>query len=354
MQAVQYSDYSQNPDDLVLVQVPIPVPGKGQVLVRIYFAAMNHIDLILFSGMLRTSNWKVDLPFIPGYEFSGVVDAVGEEATKFAVGDEVFAVNWENGRHNSKVPDSLEPVGGCFTEYICLSEARLSKKPPDMSFARAACLSMIGTAALQCLDEIGYVTTGSRVLIIGGGMLVGSVAIQLAKQRGAFVVSAQRPVIRETGRLSRYGSMRHTWESTPGADVVVNCEPAAMAENPDCRGFDFVLDIVGDPETLSVLKTTPGMVCTGAAYVNLVNPAVGVLQQAHPPFSYARFYCFRQDSAQQDVIAKLVDEGNLHIPIYEIFPFSKDGIVKMFRTMAQRKHKGKLLLEIFNPDGGHK
>ena len=135
-------------------------------------------------------------------------------------------------------------------------------------------------------------------------------------------------------------------------DLVLDHSTAALRDTAQCRGFDFVLDCVGEHHTLSLLKETDNMVRVGAAYVNLVNPAVGLVAQAHPPFAYARFYCFRQDSAQQAHIARLVEEEKVVVPVSEVFPFTREGVVAMFRTAAARKHKGKLVLDIVG-DGDH-
>ena len=410
MLAVQYSQYSTDPYDLELVEVARPLPKPGQLLIRILYAGMNHVDAIVYSGLMKSSNWRVEFPFTPGYEFSGIVEEVGEGVgiisnKHFHIGDEVFGVNWDQGRPNSKDPHSHEPIASCFAEFICISAEKVSRKPSNVSWEVAAAMGLAGTVAYQCVHDIGYVMSDSRVLVIGGNTLVGNLAIQLAKSRGAFVASVCRsnshvappsPVYGEhhhhgdgfnltrsfssssqSGRVHRANSKRHeelhpilsrspssiietksnSQDELDENHIASNCDTADLVihydredwyKHPDCRGFDFILDAVGEPSTLTVLKETEEMIHVGAAYVNLVNPAVGLIPQGHPPFSYARFYCFNQNTAHQDLIAQMVADGKLHIPIREVFSFTLDGVAEMFKMMASRRHKGKLILEISN------
>lgn len=455
MQAVQYSDYSTDPYELKIVEVPRPQPKPGQLLIRILYAGMNHIDAILFSGLMKTSNWKVEFPFIPGYEFSGIVEDIGEgismiTSKTFVIGDEVFGVNWDQGRPHSKNLSSPEPFASCFAEFICISVEKVSHKPKSVSWPVAAAMGLAGTVAYQCVHDIGYVMGDSRVLVLGGNTLVGSIVIQLAKSRDAFVASVTRSDVGVTpavspcintrkhlgdgfSALTRTPSFSYQQQQlqqqqqqaaarksrsrsnslsvgavqsvfsrpsslfveTKGIAVMddmmeeknsslsienvqinnkdiatsnVSSSPNKVASNnghnkpdlvihydredwfkhPECRGFDFILDTVGEPNTLSILKESDGMIHIGAAYVNLVNPAVGLIAQAHPPFSYARFYCLNQNTAHQDLVAQYVEEGKIRIPIHAIYPFTVEGVVHMFQVMNSRRHKGKLVLDIAN------
>ena len=122
----------------------------------------------------------------PGYDFSGQIYSLpqGENSKGFAVGDEVFGVNWGPGRHDDPSQPDL-PLAGTFSEYCLVPLSRLSRKPAGLSFDEAAALPMAGCTAYQCLFERTQVAEGQRVLILGGDTAVGSIAIGLAMQAGA-------------------------------------------------------------------------------------------------------------------------------------------------------------------------
>jgi NADPH2:quinone reductase len=123
------------------------------------------------------------LPFILGYDFSGIVEEVGNGVAGFAVGDAVFAVNWGKGKHNTE--DASLIVGGAFAEFISVPASILSHKPENVSHETAAAVALVGTTALDGLNT-AKVTAGSRVLILGASTSVGLIAIQEAKLRGIF------------------------------------------------------------------------------------------------------------------------------------------------------------------------
>lgn len=334
MLAVQYQDYSQDPSDLQLIRINKPPPPMGdQVLIRILYAGMNMIDNYLFRGVLKNAGWAVDFPFIPGHDFSGIIEEVGDQVRNFRVGDEVFGCNWDQGRPFSKNNKNIDTMGCCFSEYMLIASEKVSHKPASVSFPQAASISVVGSIAYQCVHDIGLVNKHSRVLIIGGSTCVGMLALQLCKLVGACVtVTCSRE---GTEALRKYNP-----------DVIVNYDEENIFKLSHCREYDLVIDIIGDPETLYMIKETPYFVCFGSAYVNLINPAVGVVAQAHPPFAYARFYCFHQNTKHQDLLIEMLANHELELPIAEIFSFSRKEVIEMFDRMHRRRHKGKFVLQV--------
>ena len=334
MLAVQYPNYSEDTTTLQVVRIQKPpIPYGDQIVVRVLYAGMNLIDTYIFRGILRNANWKIDFPFIPGYEFSGIVEEIGDQVRDLQVGDEVFGCNWDQGRHSSKDPKNTDPIASCFAEYLLIARHKVSRKPKLISFPLAAGISIPGSVAYQCVHEIGLVNKYSRVLIIGGSTCVGMLALQLCKLVGAWVAVT----------CSKEG-MEFLKPYQP--DLMINYEEQNVFQHAQCREFDFVMDIIGDPETLYMIKETPYFVTFGSAYVNLINPAVGVVAQAHPPFAYARFYCFNQSTKHQDILSKLLEEGKIELPIAEMYSFTRQEIISMFDAMTRRKHKGKIILQI--------
>jgi NADPH:quinone reductase len=331
MHAIQYRVYSADINNLELVTTPKPVPRPNQLLIRIFVAAGNQVDLYLYYGILRRNKWKIEFPITPGYDFSGVVEARGEEVAGFDVGDEVFGVNWGAGRHDDK--DPTEPIASCFAEYLVIDASKVSMKPRRIPFGHAAALGTSGTAAYQCIHTIGLVHRGSRVLIIGGSTMVGCLAIQLAKITGAWVATT-------------CSTRSHNFVAEFGPDLIIHYDTEKWYKHPEINALDFVMDISGTANTLEILKESPNMINVGAAFVSLVNPDIGTNAKAHPPFAFARFYCFHQNTKHQDILMELVDQDQLRVPIHDHFPFSKRGVIQLFESLQTRQAQGKLLLRL--------
>lgn len=332
MQMVQYRNYSTDLQELEVVRVGKPVPGVGQVLVRVFVAAGNQVDLYLYYGMMRSNRWRMAFPFTPGYDFSGVIDSVGGDVTNFEIGDEVFGVNWGYSRHDN-AKDPTDPLAGSFSEYMLIYASKLSRKPRRVPFGVAAALGSSGSAAYQCVHDIGYVGKGCRVLILGGSTMVGCLAIQLSKLYGAWVATT-------------CSSRTHDFVEQYSPDLIVHYDTDKWYQHPDVHGLDFILDVADDKKVLEILKESDHMIKVGAAFISLTNPLVGSDSKAHPPFSHARFYCFHQSTQDQDYLMELVEEDKLKVPIFDHFPFTKRGVVEIFEALHGRKATGKLLLRL--------
>lgn len=341
MKAVQYTHYSDQFDDIEISEIPIPSPGPKQVLVKVYCAGANAMDLYLYYGIFKNSSWFIRFPFTPGYEFSGIVEAVGEDVKKFVPGDEVFGVNWGEGRQD---PRNSDPIASAFAEYLVISSEQISHKPRSVSFTVAASVSMGGTVALQCIKDIGYVNPESRILILGGATFIGTLAIQLAiMNKAACIVTT----CSQEGKKHIQSILRQLDISDEEANIIyIDHEHDHWYNHPSVSNLDFILDIIGDQSTLHRLKESDHMFSVGAAFVTLNNPKVGVVPQAHPPFSYARFYCFNHSTKDQDYIMELVESKKLIIPIAKEFNMTHSSVVDLFYMLQSRKHKGKLVLDV--------
>ena len=152
MKAAQIVEFSGDIAAFSLQDVPRPVVRTGFVVVKVVAAAANPVGLKVMAGYLE-GTWNTPLPWVIGYDFSGTVTEVGDGVEGFAVGDDVFAVNW--GQHNHGAGTEEEPVGGAFAEYISIAASKLSKKPADVSHEQAAAVALVGTTAVQGLGAIG-------------------------------------------------------------------------------------------------------------------------------------------------------------------------------------------------------
>ncbi|QRP44555.1 NADP-dependent oxidoreductase [Amycolatopsis sp. FDAARGOS 1241] len=166
MRAITFAEYG-GPDVLRLSEVPVPEPGPGQVRVAVRRAGVNPIDWKIRSGAMAEGS-APERPQIPGAEFSGVVDAVGDGAG-FAVGDEVFG--WS--------------ATGSYAEYALAGA--IARKPADLSWEDAAALPVAGETALRVLRQLD-VKSGEVLLIHGASGTVGRFATQAAVALGATVI----------------------------------------------------------------------------------------------------------------------------------------------------------------------
>jgi NADPH:quinone reductase-like Zn-dependent oxidoreductase len=175
VKAVVYTRYG-SPDVLRLTEVDTPVPGDGEVLVRVRAVSLNLSDWETLTGKPLYSRFGGVLRprrHILGSDIAGSVEAVGGGVTRFKPGDDVFA-------------DILSQMGG-FAEYVAVPEKVLAPMPAGMSHEEAAALPQAGVIALQGILEKGRVQAGHQVLINGAGGGSGMYAVQLAKLHGATV-----------------------------------------------------------------------------------------------------------------------------------------------------------------------
>lgn len=154
-------------------EVPKPIPELKQVLVKVLATSVNPIDY-----QTRRGDYKafVQLPAIIGSDVSGVVEAIGEAVTDFEVGDEVYYT-----------PQTFSGDGS-YAEYHVADESIVARKPSNISHLEAASLSVTGGTSWESLFVRGKLGVGESILIHAGAGGVGSIAIQLAKAVGAYVL----------------------------------------------------------------------------------------------------------------------------------------------------------------------
>jgi NADPH:quinone reductase-like Zn-dependent oxidoreductase len=218
MRAVVQEQYGGT-ETLEVRDIPEPRPGKGEVLVRVHAAGVDRGTWHLMAGL----PYPVRLAFglrrpkypTPGRALAGVVTALGEGATRFAVGDQVYGAG-----------------SGSFAEVARAPEARLAPKPAGLSFEQAAAVPISGHTALQALRDAGRIQAGQRVLVIGASGGVGTYAVQLAAAYGAEVTA-----VCSTGKIDLMRSLgvRRILDYTRG-DIV---ETAV-------ERYDLVVDLAGN------------------------------------------------------------------------------------------------------------
>ena len=188
MKAVRIREYGAA-DVLRYEETTKPVIGADDVLIRVVGTSVNPIDWKIRQGHLKDMI-PFRMPFTPGWDVSGVIHALGEKAAKYKVGDSVFSR-----------PDIKR--NGTYAEFVAVHEAEVARKPQTISHIEAGVLPLAGIAAWEAMITVAKLSAGQRVLIHAAAGGVGSLAVQLAKSRGAYVIgtasSGNRALVESLG-----------------------------------------------------------------------------------------------------------------------------------------------------------
>jgi len=235
-----------SPDVFTSAEIPEPVPGPGQLLIRVAASSVNPLDCKLRAGLLPAL--APAFPAVLHGDVAGSVAALGAGVKGFAVGDQVYAC-----------AGGITGHGGALAEFMVADADLVAHAPRSLSLTQAAVLPLVAITAWEAVVDRANVLPGQRVLVQGGAGGVGHVAIQLAKLRGAFVYAtvssdAKAGVVRALGADGTIN-----YRSTPVTDYVAKCS--------DGDGFDVVIDTVGGEAlaaSFAAVKTS-GTVVTIAA-----------------------------------------------------------------------------------------
>jgi NADPH:quinone reductase-like Zn-dependent oxidoreductase len=214
MKAWTFARYG-GPEVLEWVDLPEPVPGKGEIVTRVVAAALNPLDWKLRAGQFKVMT-AGRLPRGVGYDYAGVVEAVGEGVTRLKPGDAVVGI-----------VNPVESRNAAMAERVCATEALATVKPASLPFTDAASLPGGGITAVQALREAGL-AAGQRVLVVGAAGGVGSFAVQVAKAAGAHVTAVASTGGQEfLSRLAPDRAIDYTatgWKALPERfDIVFDC-----------------------------------------------------------------------------------------------------------------------------------
>jgi NADPH:quinone reductase-like Zn-dependent oxidoreductase len=226
MKAIRLLEYGGR---LVFDDVPKPAIARDEILVKISSTAVNHLDLVKASGAARQV-LPIDLPWIPGHEYSGVVEEIGSDVAEWAPGDAVFGANG---------------VGGAYAEYLAVKPAAIAGKPSNLSIEEAASVPVAAQTAWQGIFTHGHLDAGQTILIHGGAGAVGAYAVQLASHAGATVIATP------SGDDEAY-------LKSIGASQVINYREAQF-EKVLREKVDVVFDLIGgDTQKRSFLVLKEG------------------------------------------------------------------------------------------------
>ncbi|WP_217578066.1 NAD(P)-dependent alcohol dehydrogenase [Mesorhizobium sp. GbtcB19] len=307
MKRVQYHQYG-GPDVMRLEDFELRTPGKGEVAVKVNFAAINPIDWKVRAGHLKMVTGK-KFPRALGSDISGVVIAIGPGVTRFKVGDAVF------GSVHIK-------EGGGIGQAAIAPETFLAKKPGSVSFEQAACLGTPGITAWNGLVDKANLKAGAQVFINGCTGAVGECAVQIARMLGAKV----------SGSCSLQQRQR---AEEMGVSRVCDYRTTDLSQVSD--RFDVVYDTAG---TMTV-ATGLGLLRKGGVYLD-INPTPAKFIRAMFDRRLKPIVC----TARADILAGLARaaaDGKLRLPVAEIVPL-EDAIALVTALEQGRKLNGKALV----------
>jgi NADPH:quinone reductase-like Zn-dependent oxidoreductase len=288
MKAVRFHEYGDS-GVLRYENVEQPVPGDGEVRIRVAATAFNPVDDGIRGGYLRDV-FPVALPHIPGIDVSGTVDALGAGVDGIKVGDEVIGF----------LPMTAT---GAAAEYVVAPAEILTRAPSSIPLPDAAALPMVGLTAWQALFDDAELTSGQRVLINGAGGAVGGYAVQLAKRAGAHVIATASP--RSSQRVT-----------TAGADEVIDHTAAEVTVG---QPVDVLLNLARiAPEELVALAA---LVRPGGVVVNTVPTIPTPADEARGVRAVGVFV--RSDAEQLSRLVALVDRGELRVDVAERVPLAE-------------------------------
>ncbi|MFF2819677.1 NADP-dependent oxidoreductase [Kitasatospora cineracea] len=303
MRAVTY-DYAPDNSRLSCGEVADPKVGPGQVLIEVRAAAVNPVDWKVMAGGLDGMMDAV-FPVVPGWDVAGVVVRTGPDTPEFALGDEVVAYARK---------DVVQ--AGTFAEYVAVTAPAVARKPAALDWAQAAGLPLAGLTALRSLKRL-EVGPGDVLLVHGAAGGVGSLAVQLGRDRGARVIGTA-------------SERNHAFVEGLGGEPVSYGEglvERVRALAPD--GVSAVADFVGGQ-----LEATLAVLADGGRHVSVADP--GVEQHG------GHWIWVRPDGAELAELAAAVDREVLTVEVAQTFPLERAG--DAFDASRTGHTRGKLVI----------
>ena len=304
MKAVRIHNYGSS-DVLKLEATPRPQPGPGQVLIRVQAASVNPIDWKIRAGYLK--QWMpVPMPFTPGRDVSGVVEAVGSGVSRFKQGDEVFGL-----------------VNGAYAEFVVATEGELAHKPRTLTHTQAAAVPLAALTAWQAIFDKAGLVAGQTILIHGAAGGVGNFAVQFAKVKRARVIA--------TGSESNQAFLKQL-----GADEIIDYGKGRFEDA--VRDVDVVFDTIGG----ETQQRSYGVLKKGGVLVSVAAPPSA--EDAAKHGVRAEFSSTQSNAVQLQEIAEFLELGCVTTHVQAVLPLSE---VRHAHQMSETGHaRGKIVLSV--------
>jgi NADPH:quinone reductase-like Zn-dependent oxidoreductase len=305
MKAIQYTAFG-NSSVLKLNEVTKPSVQVGEVLVRIKATTINPFDMKVRSGAMQKM-LNVQLPYTPGSDIVGIVEAVGSKVSRIHIGDEVFGTGF----------------GGTYAEYISIKETQIAEKPVNVSSNEAVSLAVPLVTSYTLLVETAQLKAGQRVLIHGASGSVGNVMVQMAKALGAYVIA------------------------TASGEGVENVKKAGVDEVIDYKKNDFStlikdVDLVADTVGGETQVKSFNVLKKGGKLISIVMPPSAELAKKFEVT--AQFINSTPSFEKLEFGKKLVEEGKIKPHIAKIMKLAQAAEAQ--ELVSAGGINGKVVLEI--------
>jgi alcohol dehydrogenase len=309
MKAAQLTKYGEEPS-LQINEVPKPAAAAGHVLVEVIAAAANPFDYKLTQGAYQ-QYIPLELPATLGGDVTGKVVEIGKDVQGFTIGQEVYGLA---GAASGQ---------GSFAEFTPVKAEQLATKPSTVDFVTAAALPLAGISAYQAVvDHIGL-KSGQKILIHGGAGGIGSLAIQIAKNLGAYVATT-------------VSTADADFVKSLGADQVIDYKTQDFSQV--LKDYDAMFDTIGgETNTKSYIVLKPG-----GALVSMVQPPDEALVK-----QYKIDYTQQSSKATPErltKIAELVDAGKLKVNVDKIFPLA--DVAQALEYLKTGHPRGKVVIQV--------
>ena len=311
MKAVQIKTYGGNEVLEVQENAPKPIPKKGQTLVEVHAAGVNPVDWKIRAGYLKDMA-ELKFPATLGGDFAGVVTEVGENVSDFQIGDEVYgsALTFNGG-------------SGSFAEFAAAKITTISRKPARVNFVEAAALPLVGSSAIQALEEHIKLQSGQKILIHGGVGGIGMVAIQLAKTIGAYVATTVSTDDKE-------------YVKQLGAQEIIDYKKQKFEEL--LKEYDAVFDTVGGETT----SKSFGVLKKGGVLVSMVGMPDQKLAIQYGVAAIGQMT--NTNTTHLKRLAELVDDGKIKVHIDKTFTLEQASLA--FEYQEKVHPRGKIVFTI--------
>ena len=326
MRALQIVKYGDIKDSLAFNEVSKPAVQATDILIEVKAAAINPIDKSIILGNLQ-GLLPIPFPSTSAYDVSGIVVEKGDDVSNFEIGDLVY----------SRVPQEQM---GTIAEYVAVTSEAVSKKPGNISFEEAAGIPLAGLTALQSLEFAG-IKANDRILIHAGSGGVGSLAIQYAKAKGAYVYTTT-------------STENVQWVKELGADRVIDYKTEDY--KTIVKDVDVIYDTLGQKYTAEAFE----VVRKGGQVISVVGPLdeetatmFGMADyklpeelatlSAEKDASY-KFIFMHPNGAHLAEIKTMIEDEKIRPIVDTIYPFAES--INAFTHLATGRAKGKIVIKI--------
>lgn len=306
MKAVQINEYGDE-NVLNLVDIERPAPGAEQVLIRVRAAGVNPVDWKIRDGMGAAFGLK--LPLVLGLEIAGTIEAVGENVRDFKPGDEVYSFS--------------RAFTGGYAEYAVANQTEIARKPDSLDFENAAAVPLAALTAWQSIFDLANLESGQRILITGASGGVGSMAVQLAKAKGAFIIGTA-------------SGKNEDFVKNLGADQFVDYTKQDFAEV--VKDVDVVFDTVGGDTEARAFQTLK----KGGFLVSAAQPPS---EEKAAQYGVKVAMVQAQPNVEQfNEINRLIESGNVKTHVQTVLPLAE---IKQAHELSKTgRTRGKIVLKI--------